>query len=207
MAHFTRRAAVGAFLGLGAIAGGVAVNATMVVPAYAVDVAAAERLVATTSNEILALITSNSSQTAKRRGLAAILRNRFAFTDIARASIGRPWRSMSNAQKRAYQDAFMNYLTKLYVGRFSQYAGQSMNVVSAVDNGQQGVLVRSVVEGGGDRVIVEWRVMDRNGSPEIFDIIVEGVSLVTTQRSEFSSLMDQVGGDVNDFIDRLRQQN
>ena len=57
----------------------------------------------------------------------------------------------------------------------------------------------------GSDVSVDWRVRERGGSMKILDVIVEGVSMSVTQRSDFSSVIQRGGGNVDVLLDHLRK--
>lgn len=174
--------------------------------ALATDVEDARTLVESLSTRLITLITSAEPETTKRERFEGIMRESAAMPDIARASLGRPWRDMTEAQQNAYEEAFTAYMSKAYLNRLSDYRGDQLEVVSAEDAGRRGVYVKTLVRrpGAGEPPIeVEWRVMDRNGPAQVFDIAVEGVSLVVTQRNEFASLLESYNGDFERFIDRL----
>ena len=79
-----------------------------------------------------------------------------------------------------------------------------MAVVSSRDLGAKGVLVKSKV----DRPIepnfdLDWWVIEVNGRPRMFDLVIEGVSLISTERTEIGALLESVGGDISKMTAKL----
>lgn len=154
---------------------------------------------------LITLIQADQSVANKQAAFRMLLEDTAAMPEIARYALGRPWRELSDAERVEYDDLFATYISRNYVQRFDDYAGENVQVTSAVDEGQKGVFVDSEVRRpGAEPLTVEWRVIERDGRPQIVDIYVEGVSLLVTQREEFNSLMDRNGGDVRKFISELR---
>ena len=76
----------------------------------------------------------------------------------------------------------------------------------SVQAGKNDVLVTSyIVPDAGSKVQVDWRVRNKNGSYQIIDVIIEGVSMTMTQRSDFSSVIQRGGGDFEVLLAHLRK--
>ena len=85
-----------------------------------------------------------------------------------------------------------------YSRRFDEYSGDDpgISLGRAIDAGNKGVLVESPIrQAQGAPIAVEWLISDRGGKPEIVDLIIEGVSMATTQREEIA---DDVTAHVNE---------
>lgn len=135
----------------------------------------------------------------------ALLQSSFDIKTIGRFSMGRYWSSMSDAQRSEFQKLFETMIIESYSRRFNDYEGQDFDVTSAGPQGRADTLVRShILDPNGQKISVDWRVREKNGGHKIIDIIVEGVSMATTQRSEFASIIQRGGGDVQVLIDHLK---
>lgn len=130
-----------------------------------------------------------------------LLERKSALDTVGRFAMGRAWREMSEAQRTAYQTAFRTYISSTYQRRFGEYSGEDISVTGALDAGQKGVLVKSVVtRPSGAPVEVEWLVSDQTGATLLSDIIFEGVSLAITLRETFGGMVDKRNGDIDLFI-------
>lgn len=164
-------------------------------PAAALDGDAAKAHVRTTVDEVLALVRSPGEPSSKAAALRSILEQRAAMPQIARFAAGTLWRDMSDAQQKAFVDAFSHYLSTIYARRFQEYSGQEVVLGVTSDRGRRGIEVESTVTGGGEPpVAVSWLVSDRPGRVVLADIVIEGVSLLITQRDEITALVGQKGG-------------
>ena len=136
-----------------------------------------------------------------------LLVDRFDMAAISKFVLGRYWRSTNEAQRVEFQRLFVDFIVGSYSVRFSEYLGQGLKVTgtSAEDGGI--ILVHSKIDmPSSEDILVDWQLRRTDGNLAIVDIIVEGVSMNVTQRSEFASLIQNRGG-VNGLIDALRAKN
>lgn len=144
------------------------------------------------------------SQDGKKASFRKLLDSSFDMETIGRFALGRYWRTTSPKQKKTYQDLFRKMVVEVYSSRFSDYQGHAFEVRSFRPDGKADVLVTSFIVPKGDAPIqVDWRVRYKNGRYRIVDVIVEGVSMSLTQRSDFSAVIQKGGGDVQVLIDHL----
>lgn len=123
---------------------------------------------------------------------------------IAKTVLGAPGRRASKSQLSAYIRAFQGYLSRKYGRQFRNFAGAEINVISSRDAGTKGVFVKSLV----DRPVkydydMDWWVIEVNGRPKMFDLIIEGVSLISSERTEVGALLESVGGDITKLTAKL----
>ncbi|PCI55612.1 MAG: toluene tolerance protein [Alphaproteobacteria bacterium] len=135
-----------------------------------------------------------------------LLHNNFDMKTIARFSLGRYWKVSSKAERKEYLILFENMIINVYSKRFSDYNGQVVKVSTARLTGKADALVSSsIVPENGPKIDVDWRVRKKkNGKFKVIDIIVEGVSMSLTQRSDFASVIQRGGGKVEVLLAHLR---
>ena len=147
-----------------------------------------------------------------------LFRADFDVSGIARFVLGRYWRRASPAQQQEFLALFENYIVQTFSGRLSQYveSGDAPRVTgSKLD--PEGVVVSSQINlanGGGPRAgghgatVLPIRVdlTEQNGSYKISDVVVDGISMAVTQRTEFTSAIDRQGGQVQSLLTTLRRQ-
>lgn len=143
---------------------------------------------------------TDEQRTAEFRKL---LNNNFDMATIGRFALGRNWKTATPAQQAEYQKLFKNMIVEIYSRRFKEYNGQKLEVTGARADGDTDVIVSSsIIPPNGQKVSVDWRV--RNN--KVVDILVEGVSMALTQRSDFASVIQRGGGSVEVLLEHLRQQ-
>ncbi len=125
---------------------------------------------------------------------------------IGQFVLGRHWRSASEAQKDEYLRYYRTFLIHSYTAKFRDYTGETFKILDSRDdsNGKY-LLTMELVRPKDANVIIDYKVRtSEDGSYKIYDIIVEGVSLITTQRSEFNSVVSRKGLDF--LIKQLRDR-
>lgn len=152
------------------------------------------------------LSNSSLSQSQKEKEFQKLLTRNFDMATIGRFALGKNWRSATTAQQKEYLKLFEDLVVRVYASRFNEYKGEGFNVASAKPSGKKDVLVTSyIVPNGGSKVQVDWRVRNKNGQNKIIDVIIEGVSMSLTQRSDFSSVIQRGGGDFEVLLAHLRK--
>lgn len=123
------------------------------------------------------------------------------FTDVVdvnwvgRFVLGRHWKEAKPEDQAEYLKAYREFLIKHYTSRFTKYSGQTYTLPIAREERKDEFFVRMEIAQpqGQAPVVVDYRLRSSNGKFKVFDIIVEGVSLITTQRSEFDSMVSRKG--------------
>jgi phospholipid transport system substrate-binding protein len=116
---------------------------------------------------------------------------------VAKFVLGRHWRIATPAQQKAYLAAYGPFLLNNYVARLTKYTGQTYKINGTQADGDAFVVSMQLVDPNGPAVLVDYRVrQDAQTKFKVIDIVVEGVSLLATQRSEFNSVVSNKGLDV-----------
>ncbi|MCB9990354.1 MAG: ABC transporter substrate-binding protein [Rhodospirillales bacterium] len=148
---------------------------------------------------------SGMSIAQKKSSFRKLLQGSFDMKTIGRFSLGRYWRVATPEQRKEYLTLFENMVIEVYSQRFSDYQGQKFETRSYRADGPSDTLVTSfIVPDSGPEIQVDWRVRYKNGKYRVIDVIVEGVSMSVTQRSDFSAVIQRGGGDVQVLLDHLR---
>jgi phospholipid transport system substrate-binding protein len=137
-----------------------------------------------------------------------LLHDYFAYKTIGAWVLGRFWRRATEAERNEYFDLFEQLLVETYVDRFARYPGASLKVTQALNSGDSDVVVSTLLNrsDGQPPVKVDWRLRAREGNYKIIDLMVEGLSMGQTQRSEFASVIRQNGGTVEGLLSELRKK-
>ncbi|MEM7613986.1 MAG: ABC transporter substrate-binding protein, partial [Pseudomonadota bacterium] len=148
--------------------------------AFALSTAQATALIQQVVDETNKIVNSGASQSQALAQFEQMFNRYGDVPVIARSVLGPPWRSASSAQQQAFVAAFRGYLARKYGSEFREYRGAQIEVVRATDQGNKGVVVSTVVRFPGDApVAVDWQVSDRSGSPKMFNLFIEGISMLS----------------------------
>ena len=131
----------------------------------------------------------------------------FDFEKVARLVLGRAWRSASDDQKKGFIIEFRTLLLKTYAVALSKYKNQKIEFKpTRMSDTDEIVIVKSeIIQNGAQPIRVNYALSKRTGKWLVFDIVIEGVSLVTNYRSQFSSVIKKNGMDT--LIKRLAKKN
>ena len=155
-----------------------------------------------------ALATTEATESEKVKRFRVLLNENFAVEDIGQWVLGRYWSVATPEERAEYLDLFEALIVSTYVRRFERYSGETLRVSRAFTSSEGGdVLVDSqiVSPGGGEPIHVGWRVRSYDEGPKIVDVIVEGVSMGRTQRSEFGSVIRRRGGGIGGLLVEMRE--
>lgn len=118
---------------------------------------------------------------------------------LSRLVLARYWQQLDDEQRARYQALFRDVVMRSFASRLNQYAKDArgpleerFTIASSAPAGRQDVLVRSRVRPqSGSTLAVDWRLRDSDGGPVVIDVIIEGVSLLVSQRSEFAAVIER----------------
>jgi len=129
------------------------------------------------------------------------------FEEATRLAVGRSWAKATPEQKKRLTQEFRNMLVRTYSNAIQPYEGQQMKVMPVrMKPGDTEVTVQNqFMRGGAQPVKIDYSMRKTDQGWKIYDIVVEGVSLVLTYRSEFDAVVKQEG--IDGLIKRLAQKN
>lgn len=198
------------FASLAAIAlGAVMFVAGLMPDARADDNAAttdAKAFVEKLGDEAISFLADKSlSAEGRAERFAELFRNKFAVETIARFVAGGAWRAGTEAQQKEYVDLFTNFVVNTYAQRLSQYSGERLKVGAARQIDDSVIVGSEIMQQAGPATKVDWRLRDASGTYKILDVIIEGISMAITQRSEFASVMRSGDGGLGALIAALKR--
>ncbi len=173
--------------------------------AMALGLSEAEQLVNQLVADVNAVIASGKSEGAMLDDFERIFEAYADVPTIARYSLGNDARSASDAQLAAYTDAFATYIARKYGRRFREFIGGRIEVIEArnVPNGVE-VETTAILVGEAPFRVDFW-VSDGSGRTKFFNIIIEGVNMLLSERTEIQAMLDQRRGDLDRLIADLPQ--
>lgn len=133
-----------------------------------------------------------------------LLQDGFAIGKIGRFVVGKYWRQMAPEQQDDYLELYGEWVLKTYSSRLGGYSGQTFEIIKSVTTDKGDVFVSSRIKHPdyAAPIRVDWRVRNIDGKPKVIDIVVEGISMLVTQRSEFSAVLAKNG--IEGLLDTMR---
>lgn len=173
-------------------------------PAAALTAEAAKSLVDKTVATVNSIINSGKSEAAMLRDFEKLFANYADVPAIARSVLGTAARSASKAQLSAYTKAFQGYISRKYGRRFREFVGGQIDVAEAKAVKSYYEVISTARLKGQAPFEVRWHVSDKSGKSLFFNIIIEGVNMLASERTEMGALLDQRGGDLDRLIADLK---
>ena len=161
-----------------------------------VDLDAARSLVAEVAEQgVSDVLVSDLSHGEKIERFRALFEQHFDIPAIARFVLARHARGLDEAELARFIDLFREVNIYTWARRFKDYDGQQLVVSDALADGDHGAFVDTRVEQEGNQqpMTVRWRLRQREDGFKVVDLIVEGVSMAITYRSEYGSVISQRG--------------
>ena len=129
----------------------------------------------------------------------------FDFEEFSARTIGKRWQAFTSSQKQDFMAAFDKLLTATYLEKMDAYNGESVSYTGTrtSQNGSR-VEVQTLIHSGGKDIPVFYQMILKNNAWVVYDVRIEGMSLVENYRSQFSEIFKS-GGSIDDLIARVRK--
>ncbi|HEX6114402.1 MAG TPA: ABC transporter substrate-binding protein [Geminicoccaceae bacterium] len=167
----------------------------------------ARSLIEGVSAEVLTILSDKErGNRQKFDALVVLLDGPIDLDLVGRLILGRHWRTADDGQRQQYLELFRQYALANLASKLHLYQGQSFEVTGAKVVSDKDALVTSRILSDREPPLqVDWRLRQQNdGGLVTIDLIVEGVSLIVTLRSEFASVIERLGFD--GLLAELRQR-
>lgn len=172
-------------------------------PVLALTEAGARKLVGSVVDDINAVIASGKSESAMIRDFERIFARYADVQIMARYALGVDGRRASAAQLRAFTDTFQGYIARKYGKRFREFIGGKIEVQTARPI-RAGYEIRSTAYLRGEEPFeVTFLVSDKSGQDKFFNMFIEGVNLLLTERTEIGAMLDRRKGNIDQMISDL----
>ena len=159
---------------------------------------------------IRSLSVNDISQDERSARFRKLMLRTFAIKGIAKFVLGRHWRKASEPARKEYLRLFEDLLVATYAQRFARYAGETLEITRAEVRGERDVIVHSTMlrVDSTKPLKIAWRVRGSKSGTyyKIVDIMVEGISMIQTQKSEFSSFIKKNGGTLDPLLAEIRKR-
>jgi phospholipid transport system substrate-binding protein len=171
-----------------------------------------DALVKRIADEVIAVVKSDkdlqAGNSAKVVQLAeAKVLPHFDFTRMTRLAVGRNWQQATPEQREALTKEFRTLLVRTYSTSLSQYRDQKIEVKPLqASPGDTDVMVRTaVLQEGGPPIPIDYRMAKEKDGWKVYDVVIDGASLVTTYRGSFNDQIQRAG--IDGLVKTLQERN
>ena len=174
---------------------------------------APDELVKRTAEDVLTIIKSDKDiQAGNQEKLFALTEEKilpnFNFDKVSRLVLGKNWTKATPDQKTAFQSEFKSLLLRTYATALSKYKNQTIEYapLRMADGATTASVKTSIVQSGGQPIAVNYTLEKQvDATWKVYDIVIEGVSLVTNYRGQFAQEIRQNG--LDSLIKKLADKN
>lgn len=142
----------------------------------------------------------------RRKRIESIAYEQFDFETMSKLVLARDWRRLDAAQRDEFVEAFREHLSRSYGTRIERYDQVDVEVLGDRLEPRGDVTVRTRILGGeADGVAVDYRLRERGETWRVIDVVIEGVSLVSSFRDQFAEVIGREGPE--GLLRRLKEKN
>ena len=164
-------------------------------------------MISNLGTQALQVLGKDATQSQRVARFRDLLRDDFDVPVIARFVLGRYWNIATEEQRAEFTKLFEEYIAIAYATRLAEYSGEQFKVISSRPDGDGAIVSSQILRPAGAAPIkVDWRLVGRGGVYKISDVSVDGISMAVTERSEFASVIQHNGGQVQSLIAMLRDR-
>ena len=174
----------------------------------AVDPQKAEAFMSNIGSTVINLLTDKSISDQQRADkFQEILETSFNVKAGAKFVLGRYWNQATEEQKQDFINLFKATTVASYATRFKEYTSQKFEITGSRAESDGGVTVLSrIIREKGTPISIDWKIFEKNGEMRIYDVVLEGISMSVTLRSEYAAVIQQGGGKVQILINALQKK-
>ena len=144
---------------------------------------------------ILTLLRDKDLDQATRRGkIREIINARFDFRAMSQRTLATNWKKASNEQKQEFVQLFSKLIENTYIGRVESYTDEKVDFPGEKVKGKKAVVETLILTANAD-IPVNYKVYQKSGEWRVYDVIIEGISLISNYRSSYQEIVKKDGVD------------
>jgi phospholipid transport system substrate-binding protein len=129
---------------------------------------------------------------------------RFDFEEMAKRSLAAHWKDRTPAEQKEFVALYSDLLENTYIRKIERYENEKVVYYDEKLDGDYAVVKTKIIKKEGISIPVEYRILRKKEKWEVYDIIIEGISLVNNYRTQFTQIIR--AGSYNDLVKRLREK-
>lgn len=169
-------------------------------------------LVKNTASEVIEIVKKDKDiQAGDMKKIVALTEEKilphFDFERMSRIVLGRNWKNASKEQQAQFVSEFRTLLVRTYSSALAKYRNQNIvyKPMRAGAADTEVTVKTEIVQPGGPPVLVDYSLLKRDDGWKVYDVVIEGISLVTNYRGQFANEIKQ--GGMDSLIQKLAEKN
>ena len=140
----------------------------------------------------------------RRKRLEQVVGDRFDYQEMSRRALGAPWNTLADKEKQEFVGLFQTLLTSSYADKVETYSGEGVQYLNERME-KDFAEVRTKVLTGKTEIPLDYRLLNKGADWLVYDVVVDGVSLVSNYRGQFSKILR--ASTFADLLDQLRKKS
>lgn len=129
----------------------------------------------------------------RRQALKKSISTIFDYNEMAKRSLGKHWTQRSAAERKQFAELFASLLENSYAGKIESYNNERIVYLKEAIDGDHAEVKSKVVTVKRDEFTLDYRLLNQNGKWMVYDVVIEGVSLVSNYRTQFNKIITTNG--------------
>jgi phospholipid transport system substrate-binding protein len=158
-----------------------------------------------TVDEVVRIVTDKNlkqHEQHRRQALKKSISAIFDYSEMAKRSLGKHWNQRSPAERKQFTDLFASLLENSYASKIESYNNEKIDYLKDTVDGNYAEVKSKVITPKRDEYSLDYRLLNENGKWMVYDVVIEGVSLVSNYRTQFNKIITTNG--YNELVKKLQ---
>ncbi len=174
---------------------------------YASDGAATEALKGTIDQVLVVLqdesLKGDDKKEKRLDKITEVIGERFDYEEMGKRTLAREWKPLNESQREEFVSLFQRFITKSYAGNVDSYSGETIEYIKERNKGDYAE-VQTKVMSSKVQVPLDYRMLKKNSVWRVYDVVIDGVSLMKNYRGQFSRIIKSSSFD--GLLKKLREK-
>jgi len=156
-------------------------------------------------DEVCSIVADNNlkkNDQQRRQALKQCISGIFNYSEMAKLTLGKHWNQLTQPERTQFIDIFATLLDNSYLNKIESYNNEKIVYLKETIDGNYAEVKSKVITTNRDEYSLDYRLMKENGKWMVYDVVIEGVSLVSNYRTQFSRIINNSG--YNELIKKLQ---
>jgi phospholipid transport system substrate-binding protein len=163
-----------------------------------------------TVDEVVKIVTDKElkkpqNERKRRNALKETIGRIFDYGEMAKRSMGIHWRGLTPVQKKEFVGLFSSLLENSYAGKIESYNNEKILYEKELLEGDYAEVDSRIVTAKRDEYTLDYRLLKEGNKWMVYDVVIEGVSLISNYRSQFNKIINEQG--YNELVKKMRTKN
>jgi len=161
-----------------------------------------------TVDEVVRIVTDKGMKkddNRRRHALKKTISTVFNYSEMAKRSLGKHWAGRSSAEQKQFSDLFASLLENSYASKIESYNNEKIVYLKETVDGDHAEVKSKVITAKRDEYTLDYRLTKLNGKWSVYDVVIEGVSLVSNYRTQFNKIITSNG--YPELVKKLQAKN